>query len=96
MADEFAPITRVEVVRTLWSKLWSKEFWLAIAEIIDAWRIFPRTFVGGYGAMCLELVHWAIANPDQATKLQWLIGLVVGALTPILAFYFNSGRSWTK
>jgi hypothetical protein len=94
MNDAPAPLTHEEIERTLWSKFWSKDFWLAIAEIVDAFRLFPRAFVAGYGLFCLELGRWAMSRPDLTTQQMAFVIAVIGLFTPILAFYQASGRKW--
>ena len=90
------PITSAEVERTLWEKFWSKDFWLATADIVDAWRVYPRTFLTGYGLLCWKICMWAMSLKDISTQQTFFISTIVGLATAMLAFYVNSGRKWDK
>ena len=93
-APDTTPLTEAEVIRTLWSRFWAKDTWLAGAEILDAYRVFPRLVVAGYLAMWIDLIRWCEVNPDKASGMQWLVSAITGALAAVLGFYMNSGRTW--
>ena len=74
----------------------NKQKWLDLAEIIDAYRIFPRLFFGSYIALFLWTGIWATTLPVlSATQ----VGLV-GTLTTVGAAWFNmyvkTGRKYEE
>lgn len=50
-----------------------------LAEALDAWRIFPRIFIGTYLYLLYKSFGWFIALPDPTTQQASLISVVIGA-----------------
>lgn len=67
---------------------------LPVAEVIDAYRVFPRVFLGYYLFILLDAHAWYThlpeTDPTQTDYMKWLWG-AAGVIT---VFYFNSGRKW--
>lgn len=72
----------------------NKQFFLDTAEVIDAWRVFPRFFVLGYGVISFKLVEWAMSLPSMSIEQTSLVTIVTGLCVPMLNFYMQTGRDW--
>ena len=71
-----------------------KKWLLDCAEVMDAWRLFPRMFLAGYGFLCWELAKWVMARSDiSASQAAFATG-IVGLAVPLTAFYMQTGRKW--
>ena len=71
----------------------TKQFWLDVAEIVDAWRVFPRGYMIMFAFFLWDLHTWYTALPD-AKYADLYAGLVYGSLTALTAWYMGSGRKW--
>ena len=72
-----------------------KQSMLDSAELIDAWRVFPRIFLVGYGVLAWSLVSWAMSLPVLTVEQAGLVGVVTGLFVPMTNWYFQTGRSWS-
>ena len=72
-------------------RLPSKKAWLDAAEVLDAFRVFPRFF------LCLYIVYlWDVHNGVPLDYYEeWYAALVWGGLVAITKFYVDTGRTWT-
>lgn len=69
----------------------NKQHLLDLAEIIDAWRVFPRLFLTFFLYVLWDVHRWyqTIAEfPDVYVNVVW------GAVGVITGFYVKSGRQW--
>lgn len=69
----------------------SKEWFLDAAEVVDAWRVFPRLFMVLYIAILWDVHTWyrGVAEyPDIYVNVVW------GAVGVMTGFYIQSGRKW--
>lgn len=73
-----------------------REWWLNLAELLDALRVFPRLFVALYFVLCYHLVTWAMGLKDLSAQQAALVGAVTGMMPILLNFYMASGRKWQK
>jgi hypothetical protein len=82
----------------------TREKWLKAAEVVDAFRIFPRILLGGYCWFVVELtdrlLDWYTALPLGERSVE-ASGMAVGLFTAVVGFgtgflntYVNSGRKW--
>ena len=67
---------------------------LSAAEVVDAWRIFPRVYLAVYLYFLWDVHTWykglqTAAYPDAYAALIW------GAISALTGFYIGSGRKWT-
>lgn len=79
--------------------------WLAVAETVDALRVFPRVMLIGYGAWVIYFVsrimqfYFDLPNDARTPEVTAFSTLVIGAVTgfaaPIFTIYTNSARDWT-
>lgn len=83
----------------------TKASWLHVAEVVDAWRVVPRIFLGATtGVICwllASLVLWYEHTPG-AWNGYVTAGLTVltGALAALQGFVFkvysDNGRNWQE
>jgi len=70
-----------------------KQRLLDSAEIIDAWRVFPRIFLAFFLFVLWDVHTWYQGRaeyPDIYVNVVW------GAVGVITGFYVQSGRKWGK
>jgi hypothetical protein len=72
----------------------TKTFFMDVAEVIDAWRIFPRIFLIGYGVLCYQLVAWAMSLSTLSFEQAGLVGTITAVFAPLSNWYMQTGRSW--
>lgn len=77
-------------------RLPQKETLLSFAELIDAYRVFPRTILAFYGYYLWYVSEWfmPIANPTNG-QTAFAVTLA-GSIPVIIGLYQNSGRSWSE
>lgn len=69
----------------------NKERLLDAAEIIDAYRLFPRLYMGMFAYFLWDLHVWyrgVAENPD------FYANLVFGVVGVVTGLYMKSGRKW--
>lgn len=66
------------------------------AEIIDAYRIFPRIIVGVYGWLVYDMYQWYTALEAPTANQAAFVSTIVGAAAIIVGVYVNTGRKWDK
>ena len=64
--------------------------WIHLAKTIDAWRIFPRIFVGVYIYLLYEVVIWFMTLEEPNLEQAGLVSVVVGAMAAVFAVYAGS------
>lgn len=74
----------------------NKEKWLAVAEIVDAFRVVPRLVLIGFSVLCYKAFVWATGLDELSTAQLGLATAIWGAATAWLTFYLNTGRKWDK
>lgn len=81
-----------------------KQAWLSAAEVVDAWRVWPRLLLIGYCyfvfTLTEKLVTWYMGLPAAERSLE-ASGMAVAIFTAVTAFgtqflnaYLKSGRKW--
>jgi hypothetical protein len=85
----------------------SKEWWLDVAEVIDALRIYPRLLVTWY----MGILNWAVWYQTQwyahlvppasrTVEVTAFYGMEMGGLFGLAAYIFkvytDGGRDWSK
>tara|TARA_R110000823_G_scaffold263178_1_gene383662 strand:- start:182 stop:496 length:315 start_codon:yes stop_codon:yes gene_type:complete len=68
--------------------------WIYLAKTIDAWRIFPRVFVGVYIYLLYEVVLWFMTLEEPNLEQAGLVSIIVGAMAAVFSIY--AGTSQTK
>ena len=77
--------TQKEVTPTKFSTL------LQFADVIDAFRIFPRAFIGTYLFLLIEVTQWFMTIPEPNASQAGLISVVVGAGAAWFGLYTSTG-----
>jgi hypothetical protein len=82
----------------------NKQTWMHVAELVDAYRIFPRLVLIGYAYYVYQVtffvLRWYATQPAIArgTEESVVVGVVVTAVTGfapwIFRIYSDSGRNW--
>ena len=68
--------------------------WIHLARTVDAWRIFPRVFVGVYIYLLYEVVIWFMTLEEPNLEQAGLVSIVVGAMAAVFGIYAGtSGQS---
>lgn len=75
-------------------RVW-KQFWLDLAEVVDAWRVFPRIFLAIYLFFLWDVHLWYTLESDILLPDAYA-GLVWGAISYLTGFYLGSGRKWNN
>ena len=57
--------------------------WIHLAKTIDAWRIFPRIFVGVYIYLLYEVVIWFMTLEEPNLEQAGLVSVIVGAMAAV-------------
>ena len=65
-----------------------------LAKTVDAWRIFPRVFVGVYIYLLYAGVMWFMTLDEPNLEQAGLVSVVVGAMAAVFGIYAGtSGQS---
>ena len=68
--------------------------WVHLAKTIDAWRIFPRVFVGVYIYLLYAVVMWFMTLDEPNIEQAGLVAGVVSAMAAVFGIYAGtSGQS---
>ena len=67
---------------------------LAMAELIDAWRIVPRMIIFGYCYYVWDVTQWFMGLENPNTQQAALISTIIGVAGIVFGLYTNSGRKW--
>ena len=68
--------------------------WVHLAKTIDAWRIFPRVFVGVYIYLLYAVVMWFMTLDEPNIEQAGFVSVVVGAMAAVFGIYAGtSGQS---
>ena len=66
------------------------------AEVIDAYRIWPRALITLYGLVAAQVTWWFMTLPDPNMAQAALVSTVWGASAGWFGLYVNTGRKWGK
>ena len=69
---------------------WQKWIWLS--NMIDAWRIFPRAFLGVYMFLLYYCTMWFMDLPNPSLEQSGLISIVVGAGAAWFGLYAGTAK----
>ena len=70
---------------------WQKWIWLS--QMIDAWRIFPRAFLGVYIYLLYFCTMWFMALESPSFEQSGLISIVVGAGAAWFGLYAGTSKN---
>lgn len=71
-----------------------KTRWLELAEVVDAFRLIPRTLMSVYIWFLVDIHFWFKALEEPSTAQQLYANIVWGAFAILGGWYFNTGRKW--
>jgi hypothetical protein len=71
----------------------SKQTYLDVAEVIDAYRVFPRIYLGVF-LFILWDVHIFLKTVLPPESAQMYGNMVWGAVGAMTGFYVATGRKW--
>ena len=60
-----------------------------LARTLDAWRVFPRAFIGVYIVILYQVVNWFMVLPEPNIAQSGLVSVVVGAGAAWFGLYVN-------
>lgn len=82
-----------------------KQFWLNLAELIDAYRLMPRAILAASlafaGWYIYAITVWYMALPliERTVEVSGFAGLTIpavfGLAGKMVDWYLKTGRSWT-
>lgn len=70
-----------------------KQWWLDLAEVVDAWRVWPRIMLTVMLVFMWD-VHEFYSGLDNPPFPQWYVTIAYGALSTLTGFYIATGRKW--
>ncbi|MFI5397611.1 MAG: hypothetical protein ACHQ9S_18900 [Candidatus Binatia bacterium] len=86
--------------------LLTKQWWMDLAEVVDALRIFPRFMVTGYGLWVGWFTDWFVAwyeklpAVERTNEVTLVFGIVIpavcGLATWVFKMYLDGGRKWDQ
>jgi len=74
----------------------NKQYWIDLAEIIDAWRVFPRIFFGAYIILFIISALWIMALPVVSVEQAGFAAAIVTAGAAWFNMYVKSGRTYKE
>ena len=82
----------------------AKSFWMGVAEVTDALRVFPRLLVGAYGCLIgyttvyLTLWYAHLPSVERTVEVTAFYGMLMGGLFGLAAYVFkvysDGGYDW--
>ena len=99
MSEDIQPITKkieleVELDTTTKEKKENRfEALMEFADVLDAYRIFPRAFIGVYLYILVATIQWFMTVPEPNTAQAGLMSVVVGAGAAWFGLYTASGSA---
>ena len=66
---------------------------MEFADVLDAYRIFPRAFIGVYLYILVETVQWFMTVSEPNASQAGLISVVVGAGAAWFGLYTSTGSA---
>ena len=66
---------------------------LQFADVIDAYRLFPRAFIGTYLYLLIQTTQWFMTIPEPNASQAGLISVVVGAGAAWFGLYTSTGSA---
>lgn len=73
-----------------------KYYLLEVAEVTDAFRIWPRALITLYGIMVYLASVWFMGLSDPSGPQSAFISTIWGASAAWFGIYVSTGRKWDK
>lgn len=64
---------------------------LEFADVLDAYRVFPRAFIATYMYLLIETAQWFMTIPEPNASQAGLISVVIGAGAAWFGLYTSTG-----
>lgn len=90
----------------MFERLQSKQWWLDTAEVLDAWRVFPRLMLLFYCyfvyVSTFDVLDWyqKLPGPERSLEASGLAAAIITAVTGMgtwfLKVYVSTGRKWDE
>lgn len=99
MSEDIQPIKKkieleVELDTTTKEKKENRfEALMEFADVLDAYRIFPRAFIGVYLYILIATINWFMTLTEPNTAQAGLMSVVVGAGAAWFGLYTASGSA---
>jgi hypothetical protein len=74
--------------------MWTRQELLNFAELIDAFRVVPRTILIVYSYFVWYVINWYLPIANPTTGQTALVTTVAGSVPVVIGLYQNSGRRW--
>jgi hypothetical protein len=65
--------------------------WIHMAIAFDAWRPFPRLFIGIYIYILYTTINWYLILPEPTLEQSGFVSIIVGAGAAWFGLYVGSG-----
>jgi hypothetical protein len=65
--------------------------WIHLASAFDAWRPFPRLFIGIYIYILYTTINWYLILPEPTLEQSGFVSIIVGAGAAWFGLYVGSG-----
>lgn len=72
----------------------NKQAWMALAEVIDALRIFPRLFISVYIFLVIYSGWWIYHLPEITALANALVLGILGVGAAWFGLYVHTGKNW--
>lgn len=72
-----------------------KQSFLDLAEIVDAWRLFPRLLIVWFMMEVSRQCTWYMMLETREVGDHLVLVAVIGLGTAAFKFYVDSGRKWS-
>jgi len=66
------------------------------AEVLDAYRVWPRGLITMYGLVAVKVTYWFMTLPDPNVAQSAFVSTVWGASAAWFGLYVNTGRNWKE
>ena len=76
-------------IRALKKAAEEKPWYLDVADMINAYRVFPRLVIAGYLWLVYECVSFVLNDPSPEYATAGLVGVLTAALAPIMSAYIG-------
>lgn len=73
-----------------------KKLFLTFAEVLDAYRAWPRGLISLYGYMVYETSMWFMGLQDPNAAQSAFVSIIWGASAAWFGIYVSSGRKWNE
>ena len=66
------------------------------AEVIDAYRVWPRALITLYGVVAFRVTIWFMGLDDPNAAQSAFVSTIWGASAAWFGLYVNTGRRWKE